>query len=463
MSMIEASTAVSHDTPDPEAGAGLLRHLAWPLGVLGLLIPAASATLVFLNRSAIHTVDEAALPGVVVPIGFAVIGALLASRRSRNRIGWIFLGIAVLAGVEGLATEYVFRSLHFHRLPFVAWMAWLQSWVIWLVFPMGLVLFLFLLFPDGRFQSRRWRWLGWVAATFTTAGVILNMVQPTVRLAGSPAIRNPLAVKALSGVSNDNSLVWFILFLGGLGILVAAMVGTILRTRRSTGELRQQLRWLGYAAGVTATCLVADFVVNIFVPDLPEGWHDLVIVLGLGVAVPVSCGIAILKHGLYDLDVVVSKTVVYGVVAAFFTAVYVAVVVGIGTAIGSTRNPFLTVLAAALIALAFNPVRDRAKRFANRMVYGKRATPYEVLSEFSERMAAAYSLEDVLPRMATLLGEGTGARQARVWLKIGDELRPAASWGDPGEDERPLPAPDGQLRPWPERRRWSPSATGVTS
>jgi len=78
-------------------------------------------------------------------------------------------------------------------------------------------------------------------------------------------------------------------------------------------------------------------------------------------------------------------------------------------------------------------------------------------------MAAAYSLEDVLPRMATLLGEGTGARQARVWLKIGDELRPAASWGEAGEDERPLPAPDGQLRPWPERRRWSPSATGVTS
>src|SRR5207237_4891584 len=115
-----------------------------------------------------------------------------------------------------------------------------------------------------------------------------------------------------------------------------------------------------------------------FLPlHLPQGWMDVVIVLGFGVAVPVSCGIAIFKHGLYELDIVVSKTVVYGVLAAFFTAVYVAVVVGIGTAIGSARNPFLTLVAAAVIALAFNPVRERARRFANRIVYGKRATPYE--------------------------------------------------------------------------------------
>jgi signal transduction histidine kinase len=133
------------------------------------------------------------------------------------------------------------------------------------------------------------------------------------------------------------------------------------------------------------------------------------------------------------------------VLAAFFTAVYVAVVVGIGTAIGSTHNAFLTLLAAAVIALAFNPVRERARRFANRVVYGKRATPYEVLSEFAEHMAGTYSLEDVLPRMARILGEGTGARQARVWLRLGDHIRPAAGWGEPGSDDRPLPALDGEL------------------
>ncbi len=449
--MVEVDARVDRHAPEQKPRASRLRYLAWPLGLLGLLIPAATATLVFLNRSVIHSIDQAAPVGVILPIGFAIIGALLVSRRTQSPIGWIFLGIGLFVGLNGIAGEYVFRSLHFHPLPFVGWVAWLQGWVVWPVYPSGLALFLFLLFPDGRFQSRRWRRLGWVGATCTTAGVVLSMVQPSIKLtSNSPAIRNPLAVKALAGISGYNSFAWFPLYIGGLGLLVAAMVGTILRTRRSTGELRQQLRWLGYAAGVTAAFLVASVIVGFAVPNLPQGWGDLVIVFGFGVAVPVSCGIAILKHGLYELDVVIGKTVVYGMLAAFFTAVYVAVVVGVGAVVGSTRNPFLTLVAAALIALAFNPVRDRAKRFANRIVFGKRATPYEVLSEFSERMAGTYSLEDVLPRMAAILGEGTGARRARVWLKIGDELRPAASWGEAGGDDRPVPTPDGQLPTMPQ-------------
>jgi signal transduction histidine kinase len=430
---------------DQERGASWLRHLAWPLGALALLIPAATATLVFLNRSAIHTVSAANPIGVILPVGFAIIGALLVSRRSRNRMGWIFLGIGLFVGVDGITSEYVFRSSHFHPLPFLSWVAWLQGWNIWLVYPTGLALFLFLLFPDGRFQSRLWRRLGWVAATCATAGILLNMVQPTITVTDSRAIPNPLAVKALSGITGNNSFLWLPVYLGGLGLLVAAMVGTILRTRRSTGELRQQLRWLGYAAGVTAFLLVANIVVSMFIPNLPQGWGDLVILLGFGVAVPVSCGIAILKHGLYDLDLVISKTLVYAVLAAFFTGVYVAVVVGIGTAVGSTHNPFLTVLAAAVIALAFNPVRNRAKHLANRLVYGQRATPYEVLSAFAERMAGTYSVEDVLPRMAAILGEGTGARRARVWLAIGGELRPAASWGQQADAEASMPLSDGEL------------------
>jgi signal transduction histidine kinase len=441
--MIEVG--VGPDATEQQEGRSRLRHLAWPLCALSLSVSAATAILVFLNRSAIHSVSAADPPAVVIPIGFAIIGALLASRRPRNTIGWTFLGIGGFVGIEGIAAQYVFRSSHFHRLPFVPWVAWLDGWVLWLVFPSGLVLFLFLLFPDGRAQSRRWRRMGWVAATCAAGGVAMSMVQPTITVTGSATVRNPLAVKALAGLSGYNSFAWVPLWLGGLGLLITSMVGTILRTRRSTGELRQQLRWLGYAAGVTAAFMVVDIVAGILVPSLPQGWFDLVIVLGFGVAVPVSCGIAILKHGLYELDIVVRKTLVYGVLAAFFTAVYVAVVVGIGTAIGSTHDPFLTLLAAALIALAFNPVRARAKHFANRMVYGKRASPYEVLSEFSERMAGTDSLEDVLPRMARILGEGTGAIRARVWLRVGGELRPEASWGDQANVGEPLSLPDGEL------------------
>src|SRR5260221_12561667 len=118
------------------------------------------------------------------------------------------------------------------------------------------------------------------------------------------------------------------------------------------------------------------------------------------------------------MDVVITKPVLYAMLAASFTAVYVAVVVGIGTAIGSTHNAFLTLVAAAVIAVAFNPVRSRAKRLADRLVYGERATPYEVLSEFSERMAGTYALADILPRMARVLAEGTGG-QTQVLLRVG--------------------------------------------
>src|SRR5713101_3316916 len=110
--MVELDAPVESDAPVSEAEPSRLRHLAWPLGVLGLLICATSATLIFLNRSAIHTEGDAGLPSVIVPIGFAIMGALLASRRTRNTIGWIFLGIALFGGVDGITRQYVFRSAH---------------------------------------------------------------------------------------------------------------------------------------------------------------------------------------------------------------------------------------------------------------------------------------------------------------------------------------------------------------
>ncbi|HEX2090048.1 MAG TPA: histidine kinase, partial [Actinomycetota bacterium] len=150
------------------------------------------------------------------------------------------------------------------------------------------------------------------------------------------------------------------------------------------------------------------------------------------ILIPIAIGIAVLKHRLYDIDVVINKTVVYGALAMFITAVYVGIVVGIGTLIGQgdRPNPGLSILATAVVAIAFQPVRERVQRFANRLVYGKRATPYEVLSHFAERMASTYAADELLPQMARTLAEGTGAARAEVWLTVGRELRPAAWWPD---------------------------------
>ena len=143
---------------------------------------------------------------------------------------------------------------------------------------------------------------------------------------------------------------------------------------------------------------------------------------------PIAAGIGILKYRLYDIDVVINKTVVYGSLAAVVTVIYVAIVVGIGTLVGSGGSAFLSAVAAAVVALLFQPLRRRAQHFANRIVYGDRATPYEVLSGFSERLADTYSVDDVLPRLARVLGEGIGAERISILLRTGDRIVPIASW-----------------------------------
>jgi signal transduction histidine kinase len=165
----------------------------------------------------------------------------------------------------------------------------------------------------------------------------------------------------------------------------------------------------------------------------------------------VAVGIAMLRYRLYDVDVVIRKTVVVALLAAFITVVYVAIVIGFGAAFvgfdASSGGP-LPVIAAVVIAVAFQPIRRRANRLANRLILGERATPYEVLSAFSERLSGAYATEDLLPRMARILGEGTRAQRAEVWLRVGDSLRPAASWPSGIEGtSTAMPLVDGEMPP----------------
>ena len=144
-----------------------------------------------------------------------------------------------------------------------------------------------------------------------------------------------------------------------------------------------------------------------------------------------AVGVAVLRYRLYDIDVVINKTVVYGLLAAFITAVYVGIVVGIGAALGhgtSKPNLVLSIVATAIVAVAFQPVRERVQRLANRIVYGVRATPYEVLAGVVQQVGGTYAAEDVLPRMARALAQGTASTTALVWLKVGSELIPEASW-----------------------------------
>ncbi len=214
-----------------------------------------------------------------------------------------------------------------------------------------------------------------------------------------------------------------------LATLVVGAAGLITNTRRSQGDRRQQLKWFMYAAALSAGGLavyeVSQFTVGASAA-LTQAASALLI-LGL-CALPIAAAVAVFKYHLYDIDVVISRTLVYGSLAALITGVYVAIAVGVGALVGSGGRPnlALSILATAIVAVGFQPVRVLLQRIANRLVYGERATPYEVLSRFSGQVAETYAAGDLMPHMAQVLCEGTGAASATVWLRAGGQLRPAA-------------------------------------
>jgi signal transduction histidine kinase len=429
--------------------------LALGVGALAVAAAAATASLALVNRASLPNLDAADPTSIVVPIGIAVLGMLVASRRPRNPIGWLFLFNAVVGGLQGVEDQYVRFALVTHpsSLPLVAWAAWLNSWTLYLIFPAGGVALLMLLLPDGRLPSRRWRPVVAIAVASTAATVVLTALSPGPLAMSSngvnfPPPTNPVGLALFQGIFTTgasttalNGVTWFL----GLIVLLVAAAAPLVRMRRSKGEPRQQLKWIAYAVLTTAVAIVPfSFLAGTV---LPNWTFDLPIIVGFGVALPAAAGIAIFKHRLYDIDVVISHTVVYGSLAVFITAVYVGIAVGIGALIGGGGKPNLglSILATAIVAVGFQPVRERVQRVANRLVYGKRATPYEVLSQFSERVAESYATDDVMPRMARVLAEGTGAQRADVWLRSGSVWRNAAVWPVDAVAFASTPAEDGNL------------------
>ncbi|HEV8275346.1 MAG TPA: histidine kinase [Streptosporangiaceae bacterium] len=365
--------------------------------------------------------------GQVVNLAVPVVGFVLASRRPANRIGWVFLAAGLSLGLSAFSLQYALHALVAApgSLPAGRAFAWLSNWT-WVI-PFAMLAFLFLLFPTGRLCSRRWRPAAWfVGAVF--AATVVDMVVRATRLWQDPF------GSFTEAETPAELIVLLFLIVAALVISVAAVV---VRYARSAGDERLQLKWFAAAALL---------VVATFIPSFLTTWMVAGVLSNLAfLCLWTAIGIAVLKYRLYDIDIVISKAVLYGSLAVFITAVYAALVVGVGALVGNRRNALLAALAAAVVAVAFQPARQRAGRLANRIVYGRRATPYQVLSDFAQRIGGAYAHEDVLPRMAQIVAAGTGAEQVVVWLRVDDELRPEASSGD-GPDAAPVPV-DGQAMP----------------
>ncbi len=429
--------------------------LACSLAALSIAAAAATAAFAYLNRASLLNLDAADPISMVVPIGIAVVGALVAARHPANATGWLFLLTGLLTGAVGVEEQYARFALITHpgALPGAVWALWLNSWSLSLIFPTGAVLLLLLLLPDGRLPSPRWRPLLVSGIVVSALLMVLSALAPGPLLAsssGTPLSQstppNPLGVAALapwgtSGSSVFGNGVWSL----GLLLLTAAASAPLVRMRRSRGDERQQLKWIAYAVLTTAVaCLSLGLGSGTILP----GWVlDVAIIFGFGVALPIAAAVAIFKYRLYDIDIVISRTLVYGALAVFITVVYVGIAVGIGALIGGGGRPNLglSILATAIVAVGFQPVRERLQKVANRLVYGRRATPYEVLSQFSERVAESYATEDVMPRMARVLAEGTGAQRADVWLRAGTMWREAAVWPADALPAHAVQVADGML------------------
>jgi signal transduction histidine kinase len=385
----------------------------------------------------------------VALVTFPLVGALIVTRQS-NAVGWIMLGIGIGQALSNVLHIYASYSLHinpgFLPRPDIALALDEGTWVPLI----GLVgTFLILLFPDGRLPSARWKPLAWLSTTaMVLAYTVITVTPGSFADQGYPGLRNPLGIEALRPIIGPLYAVIALIPISIVGCAVAM----VRRYRRSRGQERVQMKWFTATAGLLAVTYLIAMAINLpyLLTNKPTP-HWINAIGGISIVpfvlLPLAIGIAILKHRLYDIDVVINKAVVFGSLAGFITAVYVGIVVGLGALIGSGGKPnlALSILATAIVAIAFQPMRERVQHFANHLVYGNRATPYEVLAEFSGKVAETYATEDVLPRMARTVAEGTGAKTAEVWLCSGTDLRSAASWPMKQTDIQSLALSDGQL------------------
>ena len=433
-----------------------------------VLVALAGLVLTGLEWSSLATSDAAGDLGAVAgAIAYAALGALIL-RRAGNLMGWFMLaeGAATAVMITGSAYAIFGMKAHPGTLPAAAEVGALAEAVFVLV-AIDLAA-LFLVFPTGRLPSPRWRpaaLAGLVLTGLTLASFVVSTRRVALPAPGGISLvyPNPLAVRSLQPVAWLGTL-------SGLAavfplLLAGALVSLALRYHRGDQRLRQQMKWLGLAiAGVLATQVVGGLAIafgqaNKPLQQVPYAITPFLVLL----AIPVAMAIAILRRRLFDIDVIISRALLFTLLSAGVTAVYAAIVLGIGTFAGHRSDPLLTIAAAVAIALVFQPLRQRATQLANRLVYGERATPYQVLSDFAAGMAGQLDLGDALDRMVSLLAGAAGASRVEAWIRVGTELRPSAVW--PGGS---APSATVQLTAPPNCRSrtpqpgWCRSGTGTT-
>jgi len=390
-----------------------------------------------------------------ITAGFAVIGGLVATRRPGNPIGALSLATAVSYAVTALSGAVLMSNVGGEAVRALADWFGLWVWVPGVFLP---TMFVFLLFPEGRLPSPSWRlWAGFGAAGIALVCVGLALHPGPLETWGTPA--NPF------GIARDAPALEVTLGVGGIFLAVgcsSAIFALIARIRGAQGVRRRQMQWLAYAAVLLVIGFAASAALWFVLPHDSAAATELsIIISNLGVlGIAVAAGVAILQHRLYDIDLIINRTLVYGALTVTVATLYVVAVGALGSLFRSEENLVVGFFATAAVAMAFQPLRARLQRGVNRLLYGQRDEPGSVLGALGERLEGATDLEAVLPALVETIARALKLPYVALALMERDGMRLGGEFGRPTSATVDLPIDYqgeriGELRVAPRDRRRS--------
>ena len=384
--------------------------LAWAVCAISLAVTALCFLLIALNLS-LDTPAYFFWPDLtVLALGYSVIGAIIASRLPNHPIGWLCCAIGFIAAIDHFGGEYAVYALlaHPHSLPGGMAMFWLQDW-FWMLF-IGLIVFLLLLFPTGRLPSGRWQPFAWGSVVVILVAVILTASTP-LPSSGSE-IRGSL--------EEPPSPIQFSVLLLGLVAAVSVVVGR----RNARGVERQQIKWLLYAGAIFFVGSSLKIAVVYFIQlEGPWGlWISYILVAVGGLSGPIAIGVAILRYRLYNIDVLINRTLVYGSLTALLAAVYFGGVTATQAIVrvltGQEQQPQLVVVVSTLvIAALFNPLRRRIQSFIDRRFYRRKYDATKMLDAFSAKLRDETDLDALSDDLVGVVRETMQPAHTSLWLR----------------------------------------------
>jgi hypothetical protein len=351
------------------------------------------------------------LETTAIAVGYSTVGAILASRLLKSPIGWLFCAIGLSFGVVHFSAEYAIYALLARpgSLPWGEASIWLWSWV-W-VPAIGLVVFLDLLFPDGRLPSARWRWFARFTIAAVAVGVILAAFSPGPIL--ELPIRNPLGIEGLPNVYRPVEVFMYTLVVVGASSM-------LLRLRRAGWIERQQIKWFAYATAVAISGIILKNTIFLMTGETWVWWVGLVLTMVGLAGNPIGMGVAIFRYRLYQIDLLINRTLVYGSLTATLVALYFGVIVllqRVFVAFTGDKSTLAVVASTLLIAALFNPLRKGIQSFIDRRFYRSKYNARKTLEAFSTKLRDETDLDALSDDLVGVVRETMQPTHVSLWLR----------------------------------------------